>query len=86
MAVLTNEQRQEVADEFMALISRKRQPFGAVAKADIRAAVNALDGWYNANAAAINSALPEPFKTEASTPHKAHMNNLLLTKRYITGA
>lgn len=39
-------------------------------KADLRAAVDACDTWVEANAAAFNSALPQPFRGQASADQK----------------
>ncbi len=48
--------------------------FAGLLKADVRAALNAIDDWADANAASFNSALPQPFRGTASTAQK----NLLL--------
>jgi hypothetical protein len=43
-------------------------------KSDLTAAVSAADAWATTNATSFNTALPDPFKTSASTAQK----NLLL--------
>ena len=40
-------------------------------RADIRAAISAVDTWATNNAAAYNSALPDPFKSTATAAQKA---------------
>jgi len=82
MAVLSDQDRADVTQEFMALAAG---PF-TITKADIRAAVNALDDWYNTNAAAANAALPQPARAALTTTDKAHMSNLIVSKRYVKGS
>lgn len=86
MAVMTDPQRAECNAEFMREISDARQACNGLTKADILAAVNALDQYLSDNAAAINSALPLPFRTSASTALKARLMKAVITKRYLTGA
>ena len=82
MAELSEEDRAEVTQEFMALALGPH----TITKQDIRAAVNALDTWYNANAAAANQALPQPARSQMTTVDKAHMSTLIVNKRYLKGA
>ena len=67
MVVLSTTMRQRIWRKFMAA--------GAVPptvlKADARAAVDALDNWVDGNAAALNTALPQPFRGAATTEQKA---------------
>jgi hypothetical protein len=79
VAVLTDEQRHDVAVTFM------QQAFGPLTllKVDIRAAVDALDGWYDANAASANQALPQPARAELTLSDKALLSNLIVNKRYV---
>ena len=58
MAILTTQQRGEIH----AYLCR-RFGYGVVTKADVQAVVNAADDWQDANAAAFNTALPEPGKS-----------------------
>lgn len=55
---------------FAGAIRQYRFP-GSLVKNDIRAAVNAMDDFLEANAAAINAAFPQPFRSTASTADKA---------------
>jgi hypothetical protein len=82
MAVLSDQDRADVTQEFM------QQALGphTITKADIRAAVNALDDWYNSNAASANAALPQPARGAMSQADKAHMSNLIVSKRYTKGS
>lgn len=67
MAVLDNTARAKLWRLFM----EKGHCPGSVLKADLRAAVDALDNWVEANAATINAALPQPFRGAATPEQKA---------------
>lgn len=84
MAALTDSDRAACSAEFQC--DRDIGTFGAVTKADLRAAVNALDDFLTANAAAINSAIPQPARAQLTTAQKALLLNYVVTKRYIKGA
>ena len=47
------------------------QGWPGLTKPDVLAAVNAVDDWAEANAAAYNAALPLPFRTTATASQKA---------------
>lgn len=79
MAVLTDAQRADVAAEFM----RLAQGPMTILKAEVRAAVDGLDAWYDANAAAANQALPQPARGALSLDDKALLSNLIVNKRYV---
>jgi len=85
MAVLPDADRMEVWAQMMRETSRSGEPL-AVLKADLRAAVNALDGFLNTNAAAINSAIPLPARTALTTPQKARLLMFVIEQRYVKGA
>lgn len=79
MAVLTDTQRAEVTAAFM------QQALGplSILKAEIRAAVDGLDSWYDANAPAANQAIPQPARGALTLEDKALLSNLIVTKRYV---
>ena len=79
MAVLTDQQRAEVMTEFM---QQAKGPH-TILKADVRAAVDGLDSWYDANAAAANQAIPQPARGQMSLSDKALLSNLIVNKRYV---
>ena len=79
MAVLTEQQRADVTAQFMQLAVGPL----SVTKLDIRAAVDGLDSWYDANAAAANQAIPQPARGALSLEDKALMSNLIVNKRYV---
>ena len=55
--------------------------FGGMTKADVQAAVDAVDGWADANAVAFNQALPLPFRTTAGAELKAALLAYICMRR-----
>ena len=82
MAVLSEEARAEVTAEFM---QQAKGPH-TILKTDVRAAVNGLDDWYNANAGNANQALPPAARAGMSQTDKALLSNLIVNKRYVHSA
>lgn len=66
MAVLSDEDRRRTWAQLM----RTGVGIPGVVKADLRAAVDATDAWIEANQAAYNAALPQPFRGAASLDAK----------------
>ena len=58
MATLSPTVQAQIQAQFMHDTSVIQQPVSGVLKADILAAVQAVDSWIDANAASFNSALP----------------------------
>jgi len=83
MAEQTGPQRIAGAGEYM---REENSPVTGILKADLRAAYDALDTFMNNNAGAINSALPLPFRTSATTQQKARLLMLVIRHRYLNGA
>lgn len=86
MAALNDTDRAAVNQQFQSDVSRDREPFGALTKTDIRAAVNAIDDWVVANAAAFNAAIPQPARGALTAAQKARLLSLIVARRYSTGA
>lgn len=81
MAVLGNADRRDVRDEFM----RTPEPgdtFGIV-KADLRAAVDAIDQWVDDNAASFNAAIPQPARGALTVRQKARLLSYVIAKRFV---
>ena len=76
MAALDSTARQAVRDAIM-----RSRNIGAVTKVDLRAAIDATDAWIDANAAAFNTALPEPFKSAANAQEKTLLFCFVALKR-----
>lgn len=85
MAILSDEKRIELWKEIQSSLSEVREPC-AVNKADLRAAVNALDSFFSDNAATINAAIPQPARSDLTTSQKARLLMLILKYRFVEGS
>jgi hypothetical protein len=83
MAALSDQDRADTWADFMRL---NTDPWGALTKSDLRAALNAVDDWIVANAAAFNTAIPQPARAQLTAPQKARLLQLVAAARYIKGA
>lgn len=86
MAALATQDRIDLWSELMAELSRDRETVSGVTKADLRAAVDALDDWLNTNAATINAAIPQPARANLTTSQKARLLARVIYKRFVKGA
>lgn len=84
MAVLSDAKRAELWAEFMDRCTKAGVLIGTT-KSNVRAAANALDDFFNANASTINQSIPQPARGEMSTSAKAILIAMLLEKRYVEG-
>ena len=82
MAVLPDADRVVAWQEFL---RGNQAEWGALTKADIRAAVDALDDFLNTNASAINSAIPQPARAQLTTAQKARLLVFIVERRYLSG-
>lgn len=78
MAVLSDDDRLAVWTRWM---RENAEPCG-ITKADLRAAVNALDVFLDANATAINNAIPQPARGALTTAQKARLLAYVTLKRW----
>lgn len=78
MAELTTEQRRAL---WAAYMRQNDEPCG-ITKADLRAAVDALDTWLDANAATINQAIPQPARGALTASQKARLLTMVVTARF----
>ena len=86
MAVLTNNARRDLWRAYMQEMSAQQQAVGPITKADLRAAVDALDDFLNTNAAAINQAIPQPARSALTVPQKARLLVYVVERRTSEGA
>lgn len=86
MAVLTNNARRELWRAFMQQVSAQQQAVGPITKADLRAAVDALDDFLNTNASAINQAIPQPARSALTVPQKTRLLVYVVERRLVEGA
>jgi len=84
MALLSDPDRAEVNAEYQR--DGRMGACGVVTKADIRAAINALDAFLNTNAAAINTAIPNPARSALTASQKALLLVHVIQKRYFRGS
>ena len=85
MAVLSAGDRRATWAEFMSTLSSRREGI-SLNKNDLRAAVDSVDQWVNANTAGFNSALPSAARTNLTPSQKAELLVAVVTKRFKVGA
>jgi hypothetical protein len=83
MAVLSDADRRECWADYM---RQPIGPLGALTKADLRAAVDAIDGYLSTNAAAINTAIPQPARGVLTASQKAMLLVAVVRQRWIKNA
>lgn len=81
MAVLSSVNRAIIWSEIMSLMSLEHEPV-SITKADLRAAVDAIDQWAEDNATAFNSAIPQPARASLTAKQKARLLAYVVLKRY----
>jgi len=67
---LTDSKRFQIWAETMSETSSARGSLGTLTKAELRAAVDAIDGWIDANQASFNAAIPQPARAQLTTKQK----------------
>lgn len=83
MAALSDTDR---ADCFADYMREETTQFAGLLKPDLRAAVDAIDDYCVANAAAMNQAIPQPARAQLTAAQKARLFARVLLKRYAKGA
>lgn len=78
MANLTDEQRREVFIRWM----RTNAEGVSITKAELRAAVDAVDGWLEANQASFNAAIPNPARSQLNAKQKALLAAFVALRRH----
>lgn len=81
MAVLADSDRLNIVKQFGAGLSFARTTFN-LSKPDLRAAVNAIDDWVDTNAAAFNTAIPQPARGTLTAKQKAQLLFYVVNKRF----
>lgn len=85
MAALSTDDRRELWAELMAALSRDGDSV-SITKAELRAAVDAVDDFLDDNAATINAAIPQPARSGLTVSQKARLLNFVVRYRYVEGA
>lgn len=81
MAVLANADRAAVWAQVMRDLSDVREACNA-SKAELRAVVDAIDDWVDANAASFNSAIPQPQRANLTAQQKARLLMAVVARRF----
>lgn len=84
MAVLSDPERAAVWAELMRDLSVERQIVN-LTKDELRAAINAVDAWIDANQASFNSALPQAARSGLNAAQKARLLLFVVRRRFIKG-
>lgn len=85
MAVLPDADRKAVWAAAMRKVSDDRDAV-SITKAELRAAVDAIDGWVDANAAAFNAAIPQPARGALTAHQKAELLMFVVNRRWEAGS
>lgn len=86
MAVLDEANRSLTWRQVMAQMSSARTQLASLSKADLRAAIDGLDSFLDANATAINNAIPQPVRGNLTASLKAMCLVAVITRRWIAGS
>lgn len=81
MATLPTADIQAVQSTYCSDLSGRREAFD-VKRADLRAAVIAIDAWIDANAASFNTAIPQPARAQLSAKQKAELLLRVVRRRW----
>lgn len=81
MAVLSDTDRAGLHAAYMQETSFARTGI-ALTKAELRAAVNAIDQWVDDNAAAFNSAIPQPARAVLTAKQKSQLFMFVVRRRF----
>lgn len=82
MAALTDADRQQVWKEYQSNLGALREIVGALSKQDVKAAVDAIDAWVEANTASYNAAIPQPARGALTTKQKAGLLMMVVERRF----
>lgn len=82
MAVLSDVERAQITAEIESDISRTHTSIGSMLSADIRAAVNATDDWYEGKAAEYNVALPASARSNLTANQKNELSKRVADARW----
>lgn len=81
MPVLSAAERKTLSAEYQRDCSSERKSI-LLSKADLQAAIDAIDAWAEANAAAFNQAIPQPARNSLTAKEKANLLFRVLRKRF----
>jgi hypothetical protein len=79
MAVLSDQDRKDIWAKWM----QDNTEGVTITKQDVRAAVDAVDAWVDANQTSYNNAIPQPARGALTTDQKARILMEVVTRRFI---
>lgn len=82
MATLSAAERAIAYGDFVGVLCRTPGETITITKADLIAAVTAADVWLDNNAAAYNSAIPQPARGALTARQKARLLMAVIKRRY----
>lgn len=82
MAVLSDGERQGL---WAAWMRENRSPVGSLTKAQLRAAVDAIDNWVEDNATSFNQAIPQPARSVLTAKQKIDLFLYVVRRRFEVG-
>lgn len=86
MAVLDSATRVAIGALFQADASHSCEALTSLTKADIQAAIAAVDDWVVNNTSSFNGAIPLAARTNLTAAQKARLLLYVVRRRYETGA
>ena len=63
-------------------LMRRGESYGTLVKPELRAAVDAVDAWIDANSASFNQAIPQPARGQLSGKQKALLLMVAVQRRH----
>ncbi len=81
MAALGTQDRETLFSDYASDISNRRLST-SLTKADLRAAINAIDDWADANQTSFNQAIPQPARSALTAKEKAQLLMAVLKRRW----
>lgn len=85
MTLLPEGTRAATAAQYSRDVSNERESI-SITKPELRAAVDAVDVWVNANKGAFNSALPAAAQAGMTAPQKARLLVAVVSHRFQEGS
>lgn len=74
--------QERVSADRMSEASAQRSALGALDKTGLRAAVDAIDDWVDANTASFNQAIPLPARTALTAKQKSWLLFMVVRRRF----
>lgn len=82
MAVLGAGDQAAVYAAFVAELNAAKTETITCVRADLKAAVQAVDAWIDGNAASFNSAIPQPARGALTAKQKARLLRFVVQRRF----